>query len=211
MTSLDLPSLYGITDPGLMPGKLLFSKVEIALKAGLRLLQYRNKSANHSQRTMEARELQALCKNYSATFIVNDDVKLAAQLNADGVHLGKNDSSIRAARALLGNHALIGATCHNNLKLASQALENGASYVAFGRFFDSETKSSASAADLSILTIARKQLCCPIVAIGGIKTNNAKSVWQSGAHCLAVCHELFSVAEPNQIVAKFSELFQEQI
>lgn len=202
------PFLYGITDSALMPGDLLYTKSEAALRAGLGILQYREKSQNKSQRLTEASRLKSLCQRYGAMFIVNDDVELALAVDADGVHLGLQDASIQHARHLLGEHAHIGATCHNKLDLAVQALSEGASYVAFGRFFSSTTKESAPRAELSVLHQAKKNLNVPIVAIGGIDHNKANSVWREGADCIAVCHALFADDDPAQHVNQFVNLYE---
>ena len=190
------PFLYGITDSQLMPGNLLEQKVEAALKAGLKLVQYRDKSEAHKARLREAKILQALCQKYSAIFIVNDDVELALTAGADGVHLGQEDQKISYARRLLGNKAIIGATCHNSLDLAAKAIEDGANYLAFGRFFSSKTKANAPTADLEILSQAKINFNVPIVAIGGVNENNAEKVWQAGADCVAICHALFAHDDP---------------
>ena len=183
--------LYAITDDTLMPGPLLISQSEAALKGGCQWLQYRNKSTNREQRLADAQQLYQLCLDYRAKLIINDDVALAQQVNAHGVHLGQDDGSIRQARALLGHEAIIGATCHDQIVLAQQAIAEGASYVAFGRFFPSQTKPNAKAAPLTLLKEALA-LGVPITAIGGITLANAAQVIAGGASAIAVCHSLFA-------------------
>ena len=183
--------LYAITDDSLMPGPLLISQSEAALKGGCQWLQYRNKSTNHEQRLTDAQQLYQLCLDYRAKLIINDDVTLAQQVNAHGVHLGQGDGSIRQARALLGQDAIIGVTCHDQLSLAQQAITEGANYVAFGRFFPSQTKPDAKAAPLTLLKEAQA-LNVPITAIGGITLANAADVIAAGASAIAVCHSLFA-------------------
>lgn len=198
--------LYAITDDTLMPGALLTSKSEAALKGGCQWLQYRNKSANQEQRLTDAKKLRQLCEYYNAKLIINDDVALAQQIGAHGVHLGQGDGSVRQARALLGKNSIIGVTCHDQLPLAEQAIADGASYVAFGRFFPSQTKPNAKAAPLTLLTQAQA-LNIPITAIGGITLNNAASVMDAGASAIAVCHSLFACDDVEARAKDFCRLF----
>lgn len=190
MKNKRLHGLYAITDPDLMSGKLV-QMAEQAIHAGISILQYRNKKAPLAQQESEARELAQLCKKNNVLFLINDNVELAVKVNADGVHLGQKDASIEQARTLLGNKKIIGITCHNQIELAHTAVHQGADYVAFGRFFTSQTKPDAIKADLSILTAAKKLLPVPVVAIGGITTENATTVLQHGADMLAVINGLF--------------------
>ena len=141
---MKLRGLYAITDSQLLDDGRLLPYVEAALRGGARLLQYRDKSSDQARRLREAESLRELCERHGAQLIVNDDAELAARLGV-GLHLGQTDGSLSAARALLGRQAIIGATCHAQLELAEQAVAEGASYVAFGRFFNSSTKPGAPA------------------------------------------------------------------
>ncbi|HEY7772554.1 MAG TPA: thiamine phosphate synthase [Marinagarivorans sp.] len=184
--------LYAITDDHLMPGPALLAKSEAALKGGCQWLQYRSKSLlTPPERVAAATALTALCRRYGAKLIINDDVELAEITGADGVHLGQGDGDPRLARKRLGNGAIIGVTCHDQLALAQRAIDDGASYVAFGRFFPSQTKPNAQAAPFSLLNQAR-QLSVPVTAIGGITLENAHRMIEAGASVIAVCHSLFA-------------------
>lgn len=188
-----MSKLYAITDSHLMAGGKLITGVTAALEGGCRLVQYRDKSLDHQRRLAESSALLSLCRIYSARLIINDDVQLAKAIKAHGVHLGQSDGDARAARALLGDDAVIGVTCHASLALARQAIKNGASYVAFGRFFASNTKPDAPPAPMSLLTEARQELGdIPIVAIGGITLENASLTLTAGASMFAVSHSLFA-------------------
>lgn len=176
-----------------MPAELLQLKAEAALRGGCRLIQYRDKSANAAKRLVEARQLLCLCKRYNALFIINDDIDLALNIAADGVHLGQGDASISLARQRLGNDAIIGITCHDNLMLAQEAVSAGADYVAFGRFFNSNTKPDAKAAPLALIQTARLQISVPIVVIGGIYRDNAQQLIANGCDSIAISHGLFAV------------------
>ena len=191
--------LYAITDPALIPDRQLLPAAEAALRGGARLLQYRDKTATPAQRRHRASQLQTLCRQYGALFLVNDDPALAAEIEADGVHIGQSDGGIARARQRLGPDKIIGVTCHGDLTLAEQAAEAGADYVAFGRFFPSRTKPQAPPADSAILQQARKRLAIPLVAIGGIDPSNGGQLLKLGADALAVIHALFSDPAPAQV------------
>jgi len=205
-----LRGLYAITDSQLLSGGRLLPFVEAALQGGARLLQYRDKSADEARRLREAEALRSLCQRYDAQLIINDDAELAARLGV-GLHLGQQDGSLSAARALLGRHALIGATCHAQLELAEAAAREGASYVAFGRFFQSHTKPGAPAATVELLQEAKARLPLPLVAIGGVTLENAPELIARGADLLAVIHALFSADNPAEVRRRaeaFSALFR---
>lgn len=199
--------LYAITDSTLMPTtQILHQRTEQALAAGVHWIQYRDKSQDMAKRLEQAKALKVLCLKYDGKLIINDDVSLAAEINADGVHLGQGDGDLQQARAQLGEHAIIGSTCHDSLELAHRAVDQGASYVAFGRFFSSNTKPNAQHAPLSLLEKANTQLSCPIVAIGGITPDNATELVQAGASTLAVCHSLFADDKVEYRARRFTEL-----
>ncbi|SDH49128.1 thiamine-phosphate pyrophosphorylase [Pseudomonas flavescens] len=209
MAAPRLRGLYAITDSQLLAGGKLLPYVEAALAGGARLLQYRDKSADEARRLRQAEALRGLCERYGAALIINDDAELAARLGV-GLHLGQEDGSLAVARALLGRQAIVGGTCHARLELAEQAAREGASYVAFGRFFNSHTKPGAAAATVELLATAKARIQLPIVAIGGIDLHNAAPLIESGASMLAVIHALFaadSAAEVERRARAFSALF----
>ena len=206
---MKLRGLYAITDSQLLAGKFL-SYVEAALDGGVRLLQYRDKSSDETQRLREAQALRELCERYQTQLIINDDAELAARLGV-GVHLGQTDGPLTPARALLGRQAIIGSTCHASLDLAEQATHEGASYIAFGRFFNSTTKPGAPAADLTLLDLARPKLQLPIAVIGGISLDNAAPLVAHGADLLAVVHGLFGAENTREVTRRaraFNALFE---
>ena len=128
---------------------------------------------------------------HNVCFLVNDDVAIAREVGAQGVHLGQGDSSLVQAREILGDSAIIGISCYNKLELAIRAQEQGADYVAFGRFFSSQTKPSAVQADIDLLIRAKSELSIPIACIGGITAENAKLLVSAGADMLAVINAIF--------------------
>ncbi|WHH53017.1 thiamine phosphate synthase [Pseudomonas sp. Ap32] len=205
---MKLRGLYAITDSQLLAGRFL-SHVEAALEGGVCLLQYRDKSDDAARRLREAEGLMRLCERYGTRLLINDDAELAARLGV-GVHLGQTDGPLTPARALLGRQAIIGSTCHASLELATQAASEGASYVAFGRFFNSVTKPGAPAANVELLQQARAQVKLPIAVIGGITLDNAAPLVAHGADLLAVIHGLFGADSAQEVTRRaraFNALF----
>ena len=187
-----LKGLYAITDETLIPEKHFNQAVESALKGGAKIIQYRDKSDNQKKRFIQATVLCQLSKQYDSLCIINDDIELAKTVNADGVHLGKNDTSITEARQILGDDAIIGISCYNDLTLAIEAEKNTADYVAFGAIFSSSTKPDANIAGLDIISKAKSQLSIPICTIGGITENNIQKIVEHGADMTAVINGLFN-------------------
>jgi len=202
-----LRGVYAITDDALLPGDLLLTRVEAALRAGLALVQYRNKQGSESERVQQARALVDLCRRYDTPLLINDDVPLCLAVGAAGVHLGQRDQGLEEARRRLGPEAIIGITCHDQIALARQAQAGGASYVAFGRFFASQTKPGATPADVAILPQARHELAIPVVAIGGITAENGAALIAAGADMLAVIHALFAFPDVESRTLKLNSLF----
>jgi len=185
----------------------LIARATAGVAGGARVLQYRDKSADAARRLREAAALAALCRANGVTFIVNDDVELAAASGADGVHLGREDAGLAAARRVLGAEAIIGVSCYDSLERACEAAAAGASYVAFGSFFPSPTKPNAVRPPLSLLGAAKARLSVPLVAIGGIDPDNAASLVEAGADALAVISSVFLAADPKREAERIAGLF----
>jgi thiamine-phosphate pyrophosphorylase len=201
-----IKGVYAIT-PDCANTADLLHRVRLALAGEIRVLQYRNKLANTAQRLEQAHALRKLTREFTIPFIVNDDAQLAAQVDADGVHLGKADGSVETARATLGMHKIIGISCYNRLSQAQDGIHAGADYVAFGAFFPSTIKPNAEVADIELLQRARAELPVPLVAIGGITLNNAASLVHAGADALAVISALFGAEDIVATAKKLSALF----
>jgi len=192
---LEFPGgLYAIT-PETADTERLLAQVEAALAGGVAAVQYRDKSGDVARRHEQASELVALCRRFKVPLIVNDDLRLADLTDADGVHLGRDDGSLREARIILGKHKFIGASCYQSLDLAQAAQAAGADYVAFGSFFSSPTKPDAARADTALLRAATRAIQVPIVAIGGITLANAPALLDAGADSLALLSALFDAAD----------------
>ena len=200
---MKLRGLYAIT-PECSDSAQLLEKAERALRGGIALLQYRSK-ASKEKRAAEARQLAALVKSYSVPLIINDDVGLALEIGADGVHLGRDDASLSAARARLPGK-LIGASCYNELQRARDAAVAGADYIAFGSVFASSTKPGAVRAPLSLFGAARS-LGIPLCAIGGINAGNASQVVAAGADLVAVISDLFDAPDISERARQYAKAF----
>lgn len=170
---------------------LLIDQVSAALRGGVRVVQYRNKTGSPRLRSEQAAQLAALVRAAGAIFVVNDSIELAAHSGADGVHLGRADGEVASARERLGSSALIGVSCYNELDRALAAEQAGADYVAFGSFFPSTTKPDAVRAPIELLAKAKLALRVPIVAIGGINASNCTPLVAAGADALAIASALF--------------------
>jgi thiamine-phosphate pyrophosphorylase len=199
-----LRGLYLITPDEPDDGRLLARVAPVLGHAAC--LQYRNKQASPGQRLRQVDSLRTLCTDAGVPLIVNDDAALAASTGADGVHLGEHDGAVAAARALLGNAAIIGVSCYDDLRLALDAAAEGADYLAFGAFFDSPTKPHARRAAIDLLQRARVT-GLPLVAIGGISPDNARAVVAAGADMIAAISGVFDAPDPVAAARAYAACF----
>lgn len=163
-----LKGLYALTDATLTPPQSILSQVERILKMGVSVVQFRDKYASDEAVELTCKALQALCKQHNALFILDDRLALAQKIDADGLHIGKDDVSYEEARAVLGKRKIIGVSCYGDIERAKKYEALGADYVAFGAFFPSLSKPQADVVSLEVLKMAKEQLHVPICAIGGI-------------------------------------------
>jgi thiamine-phosphate pyrophosphorylase len=194
--------LYPIT-PDTADTDALLRKVEQALKAGVAMLQYRNKSMSKDKRLLQAKALAPVARGYGVPLIVNDDVEIALAVGANGVHIGKDDGDLAAARSKLAGK-ILGASCYDSLERARAAVRLGADYVAFGSVFPSPTKPDARRAPLSLF---RHDLGVPLCAIGGITLENAPAVIAAGASLLAAITDVFDAPDIGARAAQYRKLF----
>ena len=187
----------------------LLARTAPLLAAGVTWLQYRNKAAGSALQHEQASALLELCMPTGVPLIINDDVRLAKAIGAAGVHLGEDDGDIAAARALLGENAIIGASCYDQLELATRAVAAGAGYVAFGAFFPTRSKTGTRHASVGLLTDA-VSLGVPRVAIGGITPDNARCLIAAGADLVAVIAGVFDAPDPVAAVHDYLRCFQSQ-
>lgn len=203
-----IAGLYAIADTQYLDDAHLLPAVSEAIAGGARIVQYRDKKHVAADRARQATELASLCRQHGALFIINDDVELAKQVQAAGVHLGREDASLAQARAQLGPQAIIGVSCYNELVRAVRAQADGADYVAFGSFFPSRTKPQAVRAGLELLCEAKQKLHIPVVAIGGITPENGAHLLAAGADALAVIEGVFGQADVRAAAESYTRLFK---
>ncbi len=201
MTALRFPrGLYGIT-PEWDDTDRLLDAVRLAAAGGMSALQLRRKSIPDVERAAQARALAPLCRELGVVFLINDHWRLALEIGADGVHLGRDDADPALVRKEAGPDLLIGVSCYNELDRARRLLAADPDYIAFGAMFPSPTKPQAVRAPLSLLTQARElaEGCAQprpaVVAIGGITPVNAAIAAKSGADCVAVITALFEAPD----------------
>jgi thiamine-phosphate pyrophosphorylase len=204
--NLLLRGLYPVTpDDYLLPR--LSALVSMAIRGGATVIQYRNKTAPPPMRRAQAAECLRLCRGTGALLIINDDLPLALEVGADGVHLGRDDGDLAAARAALGPERILGVSCYNEMERAERAAAAGADYLAFGAMFPSVTKPQAVRAPLELLGEAKRRFGLPVAAIGGITLDNAEEVIAAGADMIAVVSDLFEAMDIAARAQAFSRLF----
>lgn len=202
--------LYGITNKECLNNISLFDAVKAALEGGITCLQYREKkySKNIEAMTNEEREellkIRELCAAYNVSFIVNDNVELAKIVNADGVHIGKEDSKISEARKVLGTKAIIGATA-KTVEEAVNAYKAGADYLGCGAVFGSDTKKEAKPMEISMLKEICKCVPIPVVAIGGITLENVALLEGTGISGIAVIKGIFGEKDIESVCKRYLE------
>ena len=199
-----LRGLYAITQIKNKTADIIINEVIAAIKGGAVVVQFRDKEPLDA--IYLADQLVKVCHEYKVPLLINDDIELAIKVGADGVHIGREDGAISEARDRLGADAIIGVSCYNFVEQAFDAQEQGATYVAFGRFFPSSSKPLAASAELDTLRKAKFLLDIPIVAIGGILPENGGSLLTAGADLLAVIGGLFET-QPEQSARAYQALF----
>ena len=203
-----LRGLYAIT-PEYADGARLLAELEAALAGGCRIVQYRDKTSTMTERVMRAHALRDLTRRYGAKLLINDDIALCFLVRADGVHLGKDDGNLMAARAILGSSRILGASCYADFAMAETADAAGVDYVAFGAVYPSPTKPEAALAPKDLFFDAKIRLTAASCAIGGITLDNAPPLIAAGADLLAVITDLFSAPDISARAAAYQRLFQE--
>jgi len=204
--SFIIKGLYAIT-PDMTDLNTLIQKTQSAIEGGAFMVQYRSKIQDRAVKMQQCAAILRLCREYDVPCIVNDDVEMCRVLKADGVHLGENDDNIAEVRRILGEDAIIGSSCYDQLDRAKQAQKEGASYVAFGAVFPTPTKPNAPRATLELLREAKSEIEIPIVAIGGITVNNAHDVIEAGADAIAVITSLYESNSIKETAETFLKMF----
>lgn len=200
------PGLYVIT-PDFLHASGVYERVACVLRCGITALQYRSKTLPYAERIVIAKTLQNLCRQTGTPLIVNDDIDLALEINAEGVHLGRDDQDYRSLVANQNRKMIVGISSYDSLELAREGAAAGVDYVAFGSFFPSSTKPNAARAQRDLLIAAKQEFQVPIVAIGGITPHNASTLLDAGADILAVINSVFDQADAAAAVVEFNQLF----
>jgi len=206
---MDMPKsggIYLISDSKNLAIDDLLDKTEKILDVGISLFQFRDKNSKYEIKKSTALKLQTLCKKYNTLFIINDDVVLAKEISADGVHLGRDDMDIDMARKILGDK-IIGVSCYNNLEDAITAEIMGADYIALGSFFNSPTKPEARKIAIDLLPITKSKLNIPVVAIGGITPENGKQLVDNKVDFLAIISGIYASTDIINSVKAYKNLF----
>lgn len=202
--------LYAVTDSGRLPGVTLAQQVEGVLKGGATMVQLREKHLSHEQFLAEALEIKALCRRYGVPFLINDDVDLALEVDADGVHVGQEDMEAGRARQRLGPDKIIGVSAHNVVE-ALRAQAAGADYLGAGAVFPTGTKGDVTALSYEALRDICQSVTIPVVAIGGIGPDNISALAGSGIRGVAVVSALFAQPNPEGAARRLRALAEELV
>ena len=203
----NLTGLYVITDKKLIKRGKFIETVEKSIKGGARIVQLREKDTPQNEILNLGRELLKLTRRYDVPLIINDSPELAKEIGADGVHLGGDDTSIKNARAILGDEAIIGVSCYNHIERGLNAVQNGADYVAFGTPYYTPTKPEREPTSIEVLKEAVYVISqIPIFAIGGITKENASEILGTGVDGIAVITSVFGSPDPENAARELATL-----
>ncbi len=203
---MTLRGLYIVTPDQADTGALLDAVAQV-LPSRPAIVQYRSKLVDAALRRLQAVQLLALCRQSGIPLVINDDLALALEIDADGAHLGRDDGDLAGARRALGASRILGASCYGEWWRAAAAAAAGVDYLAFGAMFPSSTKPLAPLAPLEMLTRAKAEFGLPVAAIGGITLDNAPSLITAGADLPAVISDVFSAPDPAARAAAYAGLF----
>ena len=204
-----IKGLYAVT-PEESDLFVLSSQVESCIKGGARLIQYRSKNLSMIEQSKQARKIKIVCDYYKVPLIINEDIELCRILDADGVHLGKDDDSLEKARLVLGPSKIIGVSCYNSINRVKNAADRGATYIALGACFPTTTKPNAPTVSLDLIALVLKKFKIPVVAIGGINLENVELLTNKGISCIAVISSLFEKKDIEGTARQFSTLIKNE-
>ena len=203
----NLTGLYVITDKKLIKRAGFIETVEKSIKGGARIVQLREKDTPQNEILNLGRELLKLTRRYDVPLIINDSPELAKEIGADGVHLGGGDTSIKNARAILGDEVIIGVSCYNQIERGLNAVQNGADYVVFGTPYYTPTKPEREPTSIEVLKEAVYVISqIPIFAIGGITKENASEILGTGVNGIAVITSVFGSPDPENAARELATL-----
>ena len=202
-------SLHGlyIVTPDWDDTDKLVAATEQAIRGGARLVQYRHKSADGTQRRQQASALLQVCRDHQVPFIINDHVDLCLALDADGIHVGGTDASVAEVRAQLGPDKIVGASCYGSLPMVHAAWQAGASYVAFGGFYPSRVKKYEFKTAPAIVAASKQEIALPVVVIGGMTQDNCLPLIAQGCDMVAAISSVYMSADVRLAATRFAVLF----
>jgi len=202
-----LRGLYIVTPDWDDTGKLA-DATEQAIMGGAALVQYRHKTAGPDLRKEQASTLLQVCRRHNTPFIINDDVDLCIELDADGIHVGGTDASVAEVRAQVGKDRIVGASCYGTLQLARHAQAAGATYVAFGGFYPSRVKKYDFTTAPEIVAQSRQEIALPVVVIGGMTQENCLPLIAQGCDMVAAISSVYMAEQDARTAARrFADLF----
>jgi thiamine-phosphate pyrophosphorylase len=196
--------LYAVTDRSFAKTNTLYEQLEAALRGGVTLVQLREKHLDEAEFVKEAVEIKALCHSYNVPLIINDNLKVALQSDADGIHIGQDDMAAGDVRKALGRDKIIGVSAHN-VSEAVEAERNGADYLGVGAAFATGTKTNARPIEHSEILAISKSVSIPICTIGGITRNNISLLEGCGTNGVALVSAIFGAMD---IESECKELLQ---
>ena len=200
--------LYAITDSHWLNGRTLYSVVKESLEGGVTFLQLREKELDEEHFLEEARELQKLCREYQVPFVINDNVDIAAAINADGVHVGQSDMEAGKVREKLGPDKIIGVSC-KTVEQALLAKKHGADYLGVGAMYPTGTKKDATAVTPAALSEICHAVDIPVVAIGGISKDRLEPLRGTGVDGVAVVSAIFAAEDIEKAAKELKEAVKE--
>ena len=198
--------LYGVTDSKYLKGRKMSELVEEAILGGVTMIQLREKEMTHESFKQEALDVQSVCQKHHVPLIINDDVELCKEIDADGVHIGQDDLNLKEARKILGEDKIIGVSAHN-YEEAKIALENGADYLGVGAIFATQTKDDAQNISMETLNEICQKVDIPVVAIGGINQVNILEFMGVAIDGVAIVSSIFGSND----IQKASSLLKDKI
>ena len=202
--------LYAVTDRHWLNGESLYSQVEKALKGGATFIQLREKNLGEEEFLAEAKEIARLCKSYHVPFVINDNVDIALEIDADGVHVGQSDMEAGDVRAKLGADKIIGVSAQT-VEQAVLAQERGADYLGVGAVFHTDSKADAADISHETLKAITEAVDIPVIAIGGISKENVSELSGTGICGIAVISAIFAEKDIKNATKKLKKLTEEMV
>lgn len=202
--------LYAVTDRHWLNGETLYSQVEKTLEGGTTFVQLREKELDEEHFLEEAKEIKKLCAKYNVPFVINDNVEIALEMDADGVHVGQSDMEAGDVRAKLGPDKIIGVSAQT-VEQALLAQERGADYLGVGAVFHTDSKADAADVDHETLKAICEAVDIPVIAIGGISKDNVGELAGSGICGIAVISAIFAEKDIKKATEKLKSLTGEMV